>query len=117
MAQVTGICRVRADGKTFRTKDGAKFDPGGVERVTVVGTEVHGYAEKPRPSSLECTVAHTAEINIDDLRKMKNVQLEFECDTGPVFTVNGAWLAEPPVLTAGEGDLELKFAGPPADQD
>ena len=43
--QITGKAKIRVDGQTYKTLDGATITPGGVSREAVKGDEVHGFKE------------------------------------------------------------------------
>lgn len=117
MSQVTGRIFVKINGKMQRSKSGAKFNPGGVERTPVVGDDsVHGYAEKIVPAEVECTISHLAGTNLIELRNLVNATIEVETDTGDRYIIRKAFVAEMPALTGGEGEVALKFNGPPADR-
>lgn len=113
--QLTGICLVRFDGKTLRSEDGATIDPGGKSRPSKVFGNFVGYTESTKQSSVEATCAHTADTDLIALGKIKNATVEFECDTGQIFVINGARVVEPPALTGGGSGFKIKFEGPPAD--
>jgi hypothetical protein len=114
VAKITGRVFIKIDGKIQRSKEGAKINLGGVERTSISGTEVYGYAEKPKPSSCEFTLIHAADTDLPALNALTDATIEFETDTGKRYAILGAWLTEPPELTAGGGEVSMKFEGPPA---
>lgn len=115
MAQVTGIVKVKVNGKLVRSKQGAKLMTGGIERTPVVASgALVGYAEKFVPATIECTLAHTADTKVDELNKLVEATVIFETDTGKRFTIGAAFTTNPGELSDGEGDLTLKMAGNPA---
>jgi hypothetical protein len=110
MGQVTGRARIYLKGNLLTSKPGAKLTFGGVKRDTVLAdTGVAGFTESTVAPEIECTVPHDANTSLQDYADFKDGSVMFETDTGKVFTVSGAWLAEPPTLTNGE--VPLKFAG------
>lgn len=111
MAKLLGRAVIKVDGAELLSKEGAKLNVGGVQRVTVVGNKVHGYAEKVVPASIECAISVDGRTNLSQLAKMENVTVLFACDTGQQFVLRNAWLTDPPEMTAGEGggDVALKF--------
>jgi hypothetical protein len=116
MAQVTGICYVKVNGSVLRTKEGATLDLGGKARTPVVGHEVYGYAEKVQPAVLEAKLAHTADTDLTDIKDWVDATLIFETDTGKQFIVANAFTTDTVKLSAGEGDIDLKMAGAPAEE-
>lgn len=112
MAQVTGIVVIRMDGLSLRSKEKAKLDLGGKERTAVFAdNELIGYAEKPVAAKVTATLAHTAETDLIAIRDATNVSLEFATDTGVSYLVANAFCVKPPVLTGGDGDVEIEFEG------
>lgn len=114
MAQITGIVFIKVNGQLLRSKEGAKLNFGGKERTAVTGFEVYGYAEKVVPATVECTLAHDSDTNVEELRDIVGATLEFETDTGKTYLVKNAFVTKPPELTGGEGELSLEFSGEPA---
>ena len=115
MAQVTGILKVFVDGKKYRVKDGS-LDMGGVMRTPSEGGAVYGYVETVKASELDVTLAHMVDTDVVAFNSLTNSTLRVETDTGQVYTVQGAWMAEPCKLQWG-GDLPLKMNGPPAEKE
>lgn len=108
MAQVTGRVYVSMNGMRIRSKEGATLDTGGPRREAAMSDAgVDGYTESTQPPSVDCTINHTADTSLTDLHSFKDGTLTFETDTGRIFTLIGAWSAEPPKLTKGE--VTLKF--------
>lgn len=118
MAKVTGRITVKADGEILLTRSGWTFNPGGVNRNTIVGDSgVHGYAEETRPCRAAGNLSHTEKLDlVEAAKKWVDVTLLFETDTGQSYVSRGAWLTEPPELTAGEGETSVAFEGPPAER-
>mgnify|MGYP002622692294 CR=1 FL=1 len=111
--QVTGRAFIKHNGQLFRSQNGAKLMYGNNERTTVIGDNgVHGFTEKPGEPKIECTVSHTAETSLEELAAITDASITFETDTGKVYIVRNAWLANSLELTANEnGELPLEFAG------
>ena len=108
--QVTGRVYVRVDGQLLESKpDATLANVTGVEREEVVGNEVHGYKEKAVAPTIECTISHKAATRLKALGTFTDGSVTFECDTGTVYVLKGAWLANSPGVK--DGETELKFAG------
>lgn len=102
--QVTGTVIVRINGKSVRSKPGAKIMFGGQERTAEVADgQIIGFFAKPVPSSVSWTMAHTSDTNVDQVNQMIDDTIAFECDSGPVYTVRSAFLTKPCELT-GDGN-------------
>lgn len=117
MAQLLGRAFIKVDGDLLRSNTGAKIDLGGPVRSAVVGNAVHGYAEAVKESTVECEISLAAGDSLATVRNITNATITFECDTGQVFIVRGAWVVDPPVVTEGEGGkVPLVFKGQPAEE-
>lgn len=113
-----GKAFIKVNGALLESMPGAKLALGGVSRKPVVGANsVHGFSEEVVPGSVECEVSVGKDTKVMDWTKWSDVSVTFECDTGQVFVVRGAFLEEPPELTAQEGGkVPLKLTGQPAEQ-
>ncbi len=118
MAKKLGKAVIKVDGKIQESLPGAKLDIGGDERGTVIGANsVQGFYVTPKPSKLECEVTVGAETSLAEMRDWDNVTISFECDTGQLYVIQGAWLTNTPEMTASEGGkVPLTFEGPPAEE-
>ncbi len=105
--QITGKATIRVDGKTYKTMDGATITPGGISREAVKGDVVHGYKESIQEPTLDCKLAHTAEISLIALGKFTDATVEFETDTGVIIIMRESWTVEPPSMSGGEVDLKM----------
>lgn len=113
MAQVTGIVKIFIDGQLKRSKPGAKLKVGGPKREAHMGHAYYGTSEELVPSELDCTLVHMADDDAVALSNLRNQTVRFECDTGPVYLIEGMDTAEPCEVQAG-GEMPLKMIGPPA---
>jgi hypothetical protein len=117
--QTLGTVIIRVDGQRLRSEPGASIDIGGYDRDAVVGdspTDI-GFAQKTKPSEVDCTVMQDANTSLDAMRGWGDVTLQFECDTGQTYLVAHAFLSTTPKTTGGAGGkVALKFMGPPAQE-
>ena len=118
MSQRLGKAFIKWDGKLLESMPDAKLSLGGVERMPVIGANaVHGFSEKIKESTLECTISVSAETRLAELAAIQDATVTFEADTGQTYIMRNAFLTEPPTVTAGEGGkVELKFAAPRAEE-
>jgi len=114
--QLTGIAFVKVDGDTLQSKPGAKIKLGGKKRTPKVGHKVYGYTEEVEASELDVTLFHSAATPLEDYRTKTEAVILFETDTGVTYQIANAFLTETPELSDGEGEVTLKFAGDPAEQ-
>lgn len=116
MAQLTGIAFLKVDGALLQSKPGAKLKLGGKKREMKSGHKVYGYTESVEPAELDCTIYHSAAVDVEALRNAIASVILFETDTGVTYQVSNSALMETPELTDGDGELSLKFQGDPAEQ-
>lgn len=115
--KATGFATVYANGKTYRTKAGAKLMTGGYNRTVLVGDgSVNSYSETPVPSMMSGEFTHTSTVDIAEINAIVNGTIIFSCDNGVKFTMRDAACTKPCELTAGEGALSFEFQGPPITQ-
>lgn len=106
--QLTGKAAIRLDGATVRTLDGATLTLGGTNRTAVKGGgRVHGYKEEDMEATLQCKIAHAADVSMKTLNDLTGATVEFETDTGVVIILRQAWTVEPTSLSDGEIDLKM----------
>ncbi len=118
MAQVTGKATIYVDGAELRTADDATLNPGGVKRDTVKGSgKVYGYTEETVEPELECTVYHTADTSIDDIKAITDATVTFLTDTGKRYVLTGAFVTEPPKLKTKGGELDVKMSAITCEED
>ena len=113
-----GKAYIKVDAKILETNSGAKIDIGGPVREVVKGNGgVYGYSETVKEAELECEISVGPDTSLDKLRKITAATITFEADTGQTWIMSGAWLAEPPAVSDGEGGkVSLKFNAPPAEE-
>lgn len=101
--QRTGQIYVRVGGNLLQSLPGATLkDFAGVKRTPVVGTKVHGFIEETVVPTIECEVSHGADVSVDTLMKIVDATATFECDSGPVYVLANAWVAEASELKDGK---------------
>jgi hypothetical protein len=106
MPLLTGKVYIALNGQRIRSKEGASLDIGGFKRDPAVSDAgVDGFTEAIAVPRVECKVNHAPEISLKGLQDFKDGTLVFETDTGKVFSLLGAWCAEPPKMAKGEIDL------------
>jgi len=121
MAKITGRVEILVNGVMVLNKEGAKAGGLGLsgkpafEREAVVGdTGIHGYIEKPIPATLEVTVTDRSDILLDTFAQIEeNGTIIFRsAGSGKVYTMDGATCLNNFDLTAGQGEVSLRFNGP-----
>lgn len=109
---------IKTDGALLNSMPGAKLDLGGKTREPVIGGNgILGYAEKIKPSSLECEISLSQGTSLAALQKIVNATVTYEADTGQTYVIRNAFVTETLSVTAGEGGkVALKFSGDPAEE-
>ncbi|MBL9102164.1 MAG: phage tail tube protein [Myxococcales bacterium] len=114
MAKKTSIILIKVNGKTIEAKPGITVAFGGKEREPVIAAgRVVGYIEKVVASSVDCTIAHDQNVNIDEIRNWTAVTLVAETDTGVQFQCDDAFVTNNLELKDEAGGIAVKFAGSP----
>jgi hypothetical protein len=113
-----GKAFIKVNGALLESMPGAKLVLGGFKRTPVVGAnKVLGFSEEPVPGTVECELAVSKESKPEEWAAWSDVSVTFECDTGQVYIVRGAFLEEPPELTAEEGGkVPVKLTGQRAER-
>ena len=113
--KLLGRATIVLDGLTLDTFKGATLDPGGVKRTPQPGANSSdGYTEELVPSKLDADLQMDGSVSIDQIKAMVGITVQFQADTGQNYIINGAYNAEPPMLTEGDGKCKVVFQGPEA---
>ena len=121
MAKITGNVEVLVNGNLLLNKAGAVANGIGksgqplFELEQIMGdTGPHGFIEKPIFASCEVTVTDRDDIRLSDFAEIReNATVIFRArGGGKVYTMEGATCMGNFSLTAGEGEVPIKFVGP-----
>lgn len=117
MAKVLGRATVKINGRILDCNKGSTMDPGGVARTSKTTSQgrVH-YMEETRPSRVECSIPHTADVSLSELAAIEDATINFETDVGAGYVVPHAFLTAPPTTGDRDGDIALVFEGDPAEE-
>lgn len=113
--QKTGRVFIKLGADQLQSKPGARLQIGGTTReadMTDAGDVF--FVESLVPSEIVCTLIHTAATDLEALRAARDIQIEFRCDTGRVYTVANGFYRSNGGLANGE--VEVTFGGAPAVQ-
>lgn len=118
MAQLFGRARVTVDGQQLLVDNDAKLNLGGVNRNTVKGTAVYGYAEETMEATVECSVFVDGTTDLDALNATSDATIQFACDTGQQYVLAHAWLTKPVEAASAKdgGKVKLSFAASSAER-
>lgn len=116
MAKVTGIVWVRVNGSLIESEKGAKIIFGGKQRTAIMGADrVIGHQDEPMPGGIECTIPHTSNVDIDELRNYTGANIKYETDTGVSWIITNAFTTD--VVEMEDGKIALVMAGDPAEKE
>ena len=116
MSGLTGRAFITLPGfGRIESEKGATLNIGGFTRETIIAdTGVAGCTETPAVPSIECSAIHRAGLSLKKLADLKNINVDFETDSGGLWVLQNAWLTEPPSLS--DGKIPLKFEGVRAEE-
>lgn len=118
---VTGRVEVLLNGKLLLNKTGAKI--GGisvngrlpVRRKAVTGdTGIHGYAEEVIVPYCDVKITDRSDVLLSDIALVNGdgTVIFRAANGGKVYTMQQATCVNDLTVTAGEGEVELRFEGP-----
>lgn len=114
MAQKTGRVSVEIDGNTLASKPGASMRLGGRRRTTEMSDQgSHYYTETEEASQVVCTLIHTAETDLVSIQDFIGT-VTFVTDTKKRYVINDAVCEQ--IGSLENGEVEVTFGGPPAEQ-
>jgi len=115
--KVSGQITIKVDGDTILAKNGeVDFSFGGLKRESKYADNRRiGYSEEPIAATVQGTLIHTSDTDLQALADHANVSIVLELDTGVKYLVANACAIDPPALS-GKGDLKISYEGDPAKQ-
>jgi len=114
--QIVGQVKVKVDGTSYPTSGESTLDIGGTVRESVVGDyEAGAFKESTAPSKLETTILLKSGVSLSDLRKIDNATCTLETDTGAVWIIRNAYVADA-ISFGQDGKAKVVFQGPPAEE-
>jgi hypothetical protein len=114
----TGRAWIYVDGVLYESGDDAKLTGLiGVKRNTVKGASVYGFTEEVMETTVVASFFHSAGLLVKAFADMTDITVVFQCDSGPVFTMAGAWVQEVGDLGVKEGKIQVTFACDPDNVD
>lgn len=113
MSRVTGKATIVINGQILKTESGASLQTGGITREEVISDQgTVDYREVNIASEISGSVIHDAGTSLDAIRQSTGIPVNFETDSGVVYTISNAFCKSVGNLSAGR--FEVMFAGPPA---
>lgn len=117
MAQATYTVLVKVNGETLEGRS-VKIKWGTPTREPQMANGVMGrhFTVKPESSMVTVTILHRDGFDLDKVAAWENVTLVCECDSGPTYQIDGAYVSNSPELSDEGGGINVEFSGPPAVQ-
>ncbi len=113
--QVSGRATIKLDSDSLRTKPGSTLQIGGITREFDTTDQLQAYfRERGSVAVIKGTIIHASDTELVALRDWKNGTATFETDTGRVYTVANAAVANVGELSGGE--VEVTIMGDPAEE-
>lgn len=121
VGRITGTVEILVDGVLLLNKAGATANGIGLsgepnfELKQVQGdTGPHGFVEEPVPAECDVTISDRSDITLNNLAGIwENGTLIFRSrGKGKAYTMANATCTRNFTLTAGEGEVGVKFVGP-----
>ena len=114
--RVVGQIKVKIDGVTYPTSGESSLEIGGPKRDAVKGDyDASSFMESTEPAKAEVTINYKPGVGLGALRAIDNATLTMELDTGSVWIMRNAYVAD--VITfSQDGKAKLVFGGPPAEE-
>lgn len=117
MAKKTGVILIKVSGKVLEAQAGVKVNFGGMERTVVkANNKVVGFFEQPIESSVQCTIPHDANTDIDEVRGWDDVTVVVNPDAGPSYQIDHAFVTKALELSDAGGGIAVEFMGPAAEK-
>lgn len=112
---VGGVHKLYVNGVQYNLKGDPTTDIGGQKRTPVMGVDgrLHGYKVEVMPSKISGTITDTSNLDLIELRQLKNATVKLEKPNGKVFVINGAAFSGDPSESGAEGEVSFEFSGPP----
>ncbi len=89
-----------------------------MKREPVIGAgKVHGFTETTVEPKMDCTIYHTAETSLDEIKAIDNATVIFETDTGRRWVLTGAFVLDPPTLKTKGGECPVEMSAITCEED
>lgn len=115
--QVVGQVKVKVDGEIYETDGSSSLEIGGATREAVTGDYQAGaFKEATSPAKCETSILYKAGVSLSAIRAISNATLTMECDTGAVWIMRNAYVADVISFSSSDGKAKIVFQGPPAEE-
>ena len=113
---VGGTHKLYINGVQYNLKGDPTTDIGGEKRTPIMDVDgrCHGYKVEVTPSKISGTITDTSDLDLIELRQLKNATVKLEKPNGKVFVITGAAFSGDPSESGAEGEISFELSGPPA---
>jgi hypothetical protein len=106
-----GKAEIFVGGDKIETFPEATLEIGGDERTAVALNNSVGHTVKHEPSTLQISVAHNAEFDLNFWRGLEDIECQFKTDTGQTYLLRNAFqTGKINVAAGGDGKVEITLA-------
>jgi hypothetical protein len=107
--QATGRVTVKLNNEALRSKPGASIQLGGITRTgDVTDQGEFYYSEKNNKAVIKATMPHMSDTDLVALRKFRDGTAQFKTDSGRMYTVANACVADIGDLSNGEVEITIE---------
>ena len=112
---VGGVHKLYVNGIQFNLKGDPTIDIGGEKRTAIMGVDgrMHGYKLEVMPAKISGTITDTSDLDLIELRQLKNATVKLEKPNGKTLVINGAAFSGDQSESGAEGEIAFEFSGPP----
>ena len=91
---VFDIATIEVNGQLLNLGEGNTFQFGGKVREEVVGDSGIFFKQKNKPAEVKANIVVTKGLSLATINGWDNVSVTFKCDTGQIYSMANAWVAE-----------------------
>lgn len=111
---VGGNHKLFVNGVQYNLKGDPEMDIGGKKRTPVMGHgKLHGYKVETVQARISGTITDTSDLDLVELRQLKDCTVKVEKPNGKVFVINHACFSGDQTENGAEGEIQFEFSGPP----
>jgi len=115
-AQSLGIVTIIWGGTTLNVDaKSSSFSPGGMVSTPVVSGQQVTYGQQVMAPTVKASFPLTRGMSLFALRALNGTEMQVKCDSGQIYTVNGAFITKDMTAKGGAGNnVSLEWSGQPA---
>jgi len=115
--RVGGIIQLELDGARLFAKGAFEYDLGVAAKESVVGMDgFHGFKETPKPARISGQITDAPELDLEALLNTRNATVKLSLANGKTVVMREAFYAGDNTANTEEGEIEVAFEGPSAEE-